>query len=153
METPPLIAWSETFTVGHKGLDAEHQYLIGVINKIDAAERAKQPPTQFEPLFDALRLATENHFRHENSILREISGSAESYQKDRPHFLKAMSDAILDEHFTHHAQELSKLESIIRAFQSRAGSAQSTLSNDLKDWFLEHVIKYDAHLKSVFQAM
>ncbi len=33
------------------------------------------------------------------------------------------------------------------------GPAQSTLAHDLKIRFLEHAIKYDAHLKAVFQAM
>lgn len=52
-----------------------------------------------------------------------------------------------------HVLTLSKLELIIRSHSSRTDSAESSLGNNLKVWFLEHAIKYDAHLKAVFQAM
>ncbi len=150
---PPLIAWSEALAVGHRELDAQHSRLVELMNEIHAAERAKQALHQLAPLLSTLRLAMEDHLRHENAVMREISERAKSSHAKHTAYLKAMSDAVIHEHIAEHAQTLSKLDAILHVHRSGTGPAQSTLAHDLKIWFLEHAIKYDAHLKAVFQAM
>jgi hemerythrin len=149
----PFIPWSESFMVGHKELDAEHYQLIEAINKICAAVQAKQTPNQLKPLLIALELATEDHFKHENSIMREISNRAKSSKTKNLAELQVMSETVINKHIIEHAQSRSKLESIIHTYLSGAAKAESTLNNNLKSWFLDHAIEYDAPLKTVFQAM
>jgi hemerythrin-like metal-binding protein len=149
----PFLAWGEIFAVGHEGLDAEHRHLIAAINEIHSAQCAKQTFTQLEPRFSALKLAAEAHFKHENSVMRKINTDTITSPEKRTARLKAMSNAVINEHIAEHAQALLKLGSIIHTFKARIDTAEPNLSFDLRDWFIEHAIKRDAHLKAVFQAM
>lgn len=150
------LPWSEAFIVGHAGLDADHRHLVRAINEVCAAARANRRPRQLRSLLGALKLATESHLEREDAILREISDGVKRAQPERRvkrAYLKAMSDTALEEHLAEHREALAKLASITRACHSQGGGAGSSLCVDLKDWFLEHAVKYDAHLKAIFQSM
>jgi hemerythrin-like metal-binding protein len=150
---PAFIEWSEVLAVGHQGLDAEHQRLAQAISEIYTAEVARQTLDQINPFLDSLLIATAEHFRHENSVMRAIGDRASASQASIPSHLKGMTDAVIHEHVTEHAQAFAKLESIICDFSPGSSPNEQKLSQNLKGWFIEHVIKYDAHLKAVFQAM
>lgn len=148
-----FLRWMEAYAVGHEGLDAEHRRLAVAINEIHAAERAGQNPSQVGILLDAFRCAAEDHLEHENLAMREVGDRANRAKANQLAFLKAMSDAVIDEHIAEHAQSLQKLNLVMRAFHSGANLGERALSDILKDWFVDHAIKYDAHLKAVFQAI
>jgi hypothetical protein len=63
-----------------------------------------------------------------------------------------MSAAVIGEHIVDHARSLQQLGSIIRAFHSTPAEGKQ-IGDALRGWFVEHAVKYDAHLKAVFQAM
>jgi hemerythrin-like metal-binding protein len=131
----PFLIWSESFAVGHKGLDAEHRDLVRTINEIHCAENAR-PPQALIRLSNALMLATIKHFQHENAVMcLEISGAA-------------VSDTV-NEHRAEHALVLNRLESIIR--NPYFLHTPHELSKNLKDWFLEHALTSDAQLKWLFE--
>jgi len=150
--TPPFIVWSEIFAVGHRELDAEHRRLVDTINEIHSAERAGQTPDQLRPMLNALFVAAEQHFEHENSVMRKIRPAASAYETPRRDHLALSSEAI-DEHIDAHERELSTLRSIIGSIGPRTDPAEPKLSHELRHWFVEHSIKYDAHLKMVFQSI
>ena len=146
-----FLAWTEEYAVGHKGLDAEHRQLAEAVNEICCTEHAEHTQDQLRPLLNALVFATVEHFKHENSVMREFSLCATPSQKNHPVFHKAMSVAAINEHCAEHAQALLGLETIIRAFCSGTDSGQETLGQKLIDWFTEHAINHDGDLKGVFQ--
>lgn len=150
---PSFLVWREVFAVGHAGLDAEHRHLVESVNEIYAAECAAQTPGQLTRLLEALRFSVERHFKHENLIMREMSRDADPSPESKIDQLKAMTDAVIDEHVAEHAHELFKLDEIIRAVPVGSDSTELGVSHKLKSWFVDHAIKYDAHLKAVFQAM
>lgn len=126
--------WNDNFAVGHKGLDAEHRRLVEIINGILVADHSLLTNDQLKVSVNTLTLATVEHFRHENAVLRlELRG-------------KMASDAI-NEHLAEHARSLSELETILHAIMSENDGHDRARKLELKAWFLEHATGYDEHLK------
>lgn len=148
-----FLPWTEGYAVGHDGLDAEHRDLVEIINEIHVAQQADEASERINALLDVLHQKTIDHLRHENSAMREVSGKVALEKGSHPAALKAMSDAVMDEHIAEHARSLQKLASIIQGFGPKSNAPHGELGDMLKDWFIEHAIKYDAHLKAVFQAL
>ena len=46
-------------------------------------------------------------------------------------------------------EPIGRLHSIIRS----KSSLKPHISSDLRDWFIDHAVKYDGHLKPVFKAL
>ena len=141
------LSWSEKYSVGHDGLDAEHRALIAAITGI-CTRGPDDDLSVLHPLIEDVRKIAAQHFESESAILRAIIASAAS-EIYSPTFLKSMTDAVLHEHVEHHASEIIQLDSIFATGQSSA----SQLCYELENWFLKHAVKYDAHLKALFQAM
>jgi hemerythrin-like metal-binding protein len=141
-----LLPWSEGFAVGHEGLDAEHHHLVELINKVDAVVRTRKNPEQFVDLLKVLQRVAMEHIRHENSILLQIqTGNYEPLKKQSQtqHFLKAMAKAAFDEHTEEHDAILDRLTTIV------AGPV-STLCDELRAWFVDHV-QHESDLKAILQ--
>jgi hemerythrin len=151
METLSL-PWTDEYAIGHAGLDREHRQLVAAINEICSIKCADDAPDQLRPLLDALTIATVEHFKHENSLLRELSSWASGLQADRQAIPNIMSAAAINEHCAEHAQVLLRLESIIHAFYFGANSDRGHLGKTLVDWFVEHALKHDADLRDVLHA-
>ncbi len=151
------LAWSETFAIGHPALDADHRRLIDAINEICLAARGKAENRRLAPLLAAFRLASVEHFTRENEVLQSLGKvPRQDGRPDSPLLqghLKTMSGTALDEHIAEHAASLATLDGIVRAPRAGAAPARPSLCVDLKGWFLDHAIKYDAHLKAIFQSM
>ena len=133
--------------MGHDGLDAEHCALIAAINAICVRD-PDDDISVFHSLIDDFRKIAARHAERESTILRAVIASAET-ESYSPRFLKSMSDAVLREHLEHHASENAVLNSVLATGQSPA----SQLCYKLENWFSNHAVKYDAHLKALFQAM
>ena len=65
------LRWSSAFAIGHPLIDPEHEALFGLANALldCAAERLKEP-LAFDAAFTALLTFCEQHFAHEEAILR-----------------------------------------------------------------------------------
>ncbi len=149
---PKALIWSASFSVGHPGLDAEHRSLLEAVNAICAAEKTKCTPHKLRALLNDLKVTTEKHFEHENSVLRAVISGAATGRRT-PTFLKAMSETEIIAHIDDHQRAFAYLDSIIRAKYSHTQSAQQPLCDDLINWFLGHAVRHDVHLKTIFQAI
>jgi hemerythrin len=147
----PFLRWIDGYAVGHESLDGEHGRLVDLINEIHAAELAGDA-RQVACLLDTFRKATAEHLGRENAVMREVERQAAQAAGGRQAFLEAMSAAVIDEHIVEHTRSLQQLDAIIRAFHSAADAGMRP-GDALKDWFVDHAVKHDAHLKAVFQAM
>jgi hemerythrin-like metal-binding protein len=145
---PPL-AWTDAFCIGHEDLDREHRSLVEAINAVSAAFDANESPTQIRDRLSALKIAITRHLRHESAILEKLKAGtyadAPAWQ-NTPAFVKAMSEAAIEEHVADHVDSLARIGTIVA--DATRGSCL-----DLKSWFVDHAIKHDSHLKSIFQAM
>jgi hemerythrin len=142
-----FLQWIDGYAVGHEGLDREHRRLVDIINEIHVAELAGNSE-QVGGLLETLREVTAEHLGHENAVMHEVESRAAQATGGRQAFLEAMSAAVIDEHIGEHARSLQQIDTIIHGFHAGA-----QIGDALRGWFVEHAVKYDAHLKAVFQAM
>jgi hemerythrin len=142
------LVWREHFSVGHTGLDDEHRLMIDAINAICESERADSGGSDPSSRHESLRALSLSHFEHEEAILNTIR----SYALTEPSFpasIELMSEAMLGEHIHDHMQAIEVLNAMI----SRSRERGEPLCEDLTAWFVSHAVKYDAHLKAVFQGI
>lgn len=137
--------WQRIYAVGHEELDIEHERLLGIINEICVAEFRKSAPQQLISLLNSLYLAATEHFRHENSLMRDIIAGA--YLPRASH--EKMSEAIINEHCAEHARALIELEDMLHSFVS---NQDTVMAKSLRDWFVDHATQHDAHLRAFFQS-
>lgn len=150
------LAWNDAFAVGHEGLDAEHRGLIDAINTLCAACDTQRDLQEIESLLSTVKLSVEAHIQSESAILWEISSGASTAASKRPRtptLVKALTAARLDDHFAEHDRTLAHIEAIVSAGRAAPDQVGVALCGALKAWFIDHAIKYDAHLKTIFQAM
>jgi hemerythrin len=143
------LGWVETYSVGHPELDNEHRELIAHINELHDAVEAQRDHGHLRNLLAELKKAAIDHFAHENAVLRELAAS----KNLSPGYVKAMSNAAIQEHIVAHRHSAAELESFILRALHQPGSATAELCDDIKRWFIDHAVKHDAHIKAVFQAL
>lgn len=127
--------------------------MVAAINEIHLAQQSGQPFKHISMLLDGFRQTTLEHLQHENTAMCEVSERAARSKGSHLSSVKAMSEAVIGEHIAEHARSLQKLDSIIHNFISEADAGSQKLGDALRAWFIEHAVKYDAHLKAVFQAL
>ena len=143
--------WLETYAVGHSGLDSEHKHLVGLINEISGVPALRSGLQQIARLSNAFYLASVEHFRQENSVMRDIMAGTYRLPDEGVHQLVAMSEAAINDHYAEHARTLIQLERMLQAFIATKDLHGPTLASELRVWFLDHATNHDAHLKKIFQ--
>lgn len=138
-----FLSWRETYAVGHHGLDSEHKRLVTLINEI--ARVSPDQTQQLASLSTAFYFASVEHFRHENSVIRDIIDGA--YLLPGP--CEVASETAINDHCAEHARSLIRLESMLQSHATKDGPR---LASALKAWFLDHAINHDVHLKRAFQS-
>ena len=145
------LEWRDAFSVAQPALDAEHREIVDAITRI--AESSDTPdPACLRPLLCALKEKAASHFAHEDAMLREIlafTASARGTQK----FLAAMSEALIDDHLAGHANAAKILDDMIRDTLREKSCRVDALVDRLVHWFVDHAVKHDAHLKTLFQTI
>jgi hemerythrin len=149
---PKVLVWQEPYAVGHHGLDDEHRAILKAINAICAADIAKCDSHELCGLCDSLKATAKNHFGHENLVLDAIVQYT-GREPNLPVFIRTMSESVISEHLASHGQALDELDSLIQVASSSTRPEGPSLRDGLKRWFVVHAVKYDAHLKAIFQAM
>ncbi|HLJ21953.1 MAG TPA: hemerythrin domain-containing protein [Stellaceae bacterium] len=142
------LSWTDRFAVGHEAIDRQHREILDAINDVEEAIRGGADPDRLAPLVQKLRLAAEEHFRDENSVLWQIKTGTFKRRSSKalPRVTGLMADAAFDQHTAEHAFSLAALDEIARA-------PLAAMVDALKSWFVDHAIKHDSHLKAIFQAM
>jgi hemerythrin-like metal-binding protein len=139
------LEWKDAFSVGHAVLDMEHRGLIARINEICTGE----PIENIEHRVQSLTLFVKDHFDHENAALRKIIEGGPEISAGA----KAVSADALLEHIHEHEIALARLTAIGQAIVDAGVDELPRHREDLKRWFIDHAVKHDSHLKSVFQAL
>jgi len=148
--------WSDLFAVGHDRLDREHRHLVELIGRFCAAAHAGESTARLTHHLDAIKIATRAHLRSENAVLRELKAKVGRPKADRraaPRHLGAVTDAAIEVHIAEHRTMLKGLTAFANRLDGMSQADRPGLCADIKAWFLEHAVKHDAHLKTIFQAL
>ena len=145
---PRPLPWNIGFAIGHPEIDAQHRHLIQLINQIIAA--VEQDAVETLPaMLSALAEAAAEHFRTEMSALGELRSRANPRATGRVRISRlsqALANAELDAHAAEHAVQLAQLN----GFRTLS---PTELCERLREWFVNHAIRQDSRLRSIFQAI
>ncbi len=123
------IVWTDEFCIGHEVIDAQHKWLVEMINRLIADPRAK---TGSATVSETLREMTDYvrfHFATEENLMREIGF---------PH---------LEEHAAQHRAFEMKTAALIRSATLKVESVPVVLLNYLRNWLTKHILERDMELK------
>ena len=144
------LRWNESFSVGHRGLDAEHRRMIDLINQICLACAADGGDGEPGPLLRQLEDVTELHFEHEETLLEELHAGMASERWS----LRRMLEVAKMEHAAEHSKRLDELADIARrALHAGGRGAKGRPCEELKAWFVDHAIAYEAPMKTIIQSV
>jgi hemerythrin len=65
----PFITWSASFSVGVKELDAQHEHMIGILNRLNDAMRSGKGSQEVGPIINEMVTYAQFHFTAEEKIL------------------------------------------------------------------------------------
>jgi hemerythrin len=149
-QTEPL-PWNDSFSVGHRELDAEHRRMVDLINQICIASHAIKLPRQHTRLLRKLENLTEIHFEHEEAVLETLYTAM---PEDRLTLREMLADS-KDGHGAEHRKMLGDLADIrkMRLPPPDAVVAGSKLCDELRAWFVDHAIGYEAQIKTILQSV
>ena len=143
------LSWRATFAIGHETIDREHRILLALINDLVAEASPEGHHERVPHALKMLRLATEDHFRTEGAVLWEFrNGTNEGLNRSpkAKYVLSRMASTVFDEHIEEHTSLMAQFDQFERLPMEALGDA-------VKSWFVDHAVKRDAQLKSIFQAM
>ena len=144
-----LLPWNDSFSVGHRELDAEHHQMINLINQMClAADEAKLLPQQ-KQLLRELERAAELHFEHEEAVL-------EAFYTTMPANRLSLREMLADykaEHIADHRKKLGDLGDIRNMNLRPSAGAGAKLCEELRAWFIDHAVGYDARIKTIMQSV
>ena len=132
------IMWRDALSVDNGPIDADHKYLIELINELTGLEGTTSLDERFVEILGELKKYTKVHFRREEALQ------------------KAADFPECDEHEKEHADLERKLDAIIRVAKKEidkgATRNQSKIILEqtqkfLKTWLLQHVIGHDLKMK------
>ncbi len=130
------LIWRDQFSVRNNVIDADHKYLIDVINECEAALRAKNR-MKLAQAFAHLARYSEDHFQ-----LEEMIAAAVKYGN-----LQKLHDS--------HVMLLRDLDKIKEEIEAMGEQWPADLIEHfgglLRKWLIDHVISEDLQMKSALQ--
>ncbi len=137
------IFWRPQLSIGHPELDADHRYLMLLINTVELVLRFPEKPQDVLLAFDELARYAREHFEREERV--QISCHYVGY----------------DRHKAEHRELLQSLAALrVRVEQAIARSAEepaaltsqsAEITAFLRHWLIDHVMKADMKLAELFR--
>jgi hemerythrin len=130
------IAWREQLSVGNNIIDADHKYLIEIINKVEVCLTAK----------DMSALNAELKRLHDYSLLH--------FDREEKIAVAVGYEQTPGLHQSHQSlmEKLGKMQSnFVNAEQTWSPELTKDFADFLRDWLIDHVIKEDLLMKPALQ--
>jgi methyl-accepting chemotaxis protein len=128
----PLMEWTSALQVGHPGIDQQHQKLIEIANRLNAAMQAGQGREVSGTILNELVDYTVNHFGFEEGLM-----NTHGYV-DR------------DRHLEEHRKLIQSVTEFKRQFDAGTASVSIELMGFIRDWLVNHILKVDKALARDF---
>lgn len=135
--------WRPQLKIGHEEIDADHRYLILLINTVELVLRFPEQPQHIALALGELREYAKRHFEREEKI--QI----------------AWGYSHLDQHKVEHRRLLQALEElnerVTQALADPASGAETitaqsqAITDFLRKWLVDHVLKTDMQLAVLFK--
>lgn len=144
-DTTMTIVWRDALSVGNDSIDADHRFLLSLINRLEQVLTTDQPSADLLAAIDRLRNYTHEHFGREERIMLNLA-----YAK-------------YDVHKHAHGELIEQLEQVTRPIRELGESMPATTANLpaamrdgvielLRHWLLDHILKEDLKLKPLLAA-
>jgi len=137
------IFWRQQLAIGHNEIDADHRYLILLINTLELVLRFPENPSHIQQAFDELDHYARGHFEREEKI--QI----------------AWAYTHLDAHKLEHRKLLDALAALRMKVDTALAHPQTAteqikeqsaeITAFLRHWLLDHVMKEDMKLIELFR--
>lgn len=137
------IFWRPQMAIGHDEIDADHRYLILLINTVELVLRFLENRPHIEMALEELRRYAAGHFEREERI--QIAWGYIQF----------------DEHRQAHRQLLRELDVLVNSIEvllddpavgpEGLRDRSQELTNFLRHWLVDHVMKSDMQLVPLFK--
>ena len=127
-----LVAWDESFALGHPLIDAEHREILRLLNLLFRGWRDGDSRIDLSALHDELLANFDLHFANEEELLV------------RYHCPRQVA------HFAQHRRLAAELRDIGQClFSGESPEIEARLAGFIRDMLIEHVLGFDCDLKAV----
>jgi hemerythrin-like metal-binding protein len=128
-----IVQWNNSYSVQVDAMDAQHQRLFELINKLHDAMKQGKGREALPELFENIMQYTKTHFSAEEALLAK-----NNYPELAAHKLL-------------HTELIAKLTKLQDQFKAGDFSVSMQTRDFLRDWLIEHIkgndLKYGAFLK------
>ncbi|MCP5372150.1 MAG: hemerythrin family protein [Hyphomicrobiales bacterium] len=121
------VHWNPYLSVGHDGIDAEHQSLVDLLNALIARIDEGGDYANMSDCLHRLMDQTATHFRHEEEIMERADYPDRDY----------------------HCRQHASLMDEIRAFDRELAGGKALgpeVTNFIREWLIHHILKTDMRL-------
>lgn len=125
------IAWSEDLSTGNPATDAQHKYLIDIINELAEAIESGKAAQKLKTILNLLKYYTEWHFEREEKCMHRLQCPS--------------ADANIDAH----KQFMETFAAFANEYESSGGAEEIAMRmyKTLVAWLVDHIQKIDGHLR------
>ncbi len=123
-----LFLWGQHYLTGIDEIDHQHEEISVLLNQLHEARRVSGPRQKQREIFDALINAVVEHFKAEESMMRE-----HRYEE-------------LDSHKQQHDEFVSKVSVMRKQFESGRDSVLDDGLEVMKEWLRDHLITSDRRM-------
>jgi hemerythrin-like metal-binding protein len=125
-----LMEWSSALSVGHGEIDRQHQVLIGIANRLNAAMHAGHGREIAGPILNELVNYTLSHFDFEEKLMDKHAYAGRN------------------QHAAEHKKLIADVSKFKKQFDSGSGGISIELMGFIRDWLVNHILKVDKALAS-----
>ena len=120
-----LLSWRDDYCVGVPMIDAEHRYLIGLINEFHDKHAGGEARQQILFVLNRLVAYAEVHFQHEEALMHEIGYPRLAHQQEL------------------HEGMYSSIYALHEDLSRDAASVDAKTRRFLRHWLLDHILEED----------
>ncbi len=131
------LVWREQLSVGNDTIDADHKYLIDIINRAEQGMAAKNLKGLAAAL-ESLSRYSQEHFAREEKIAK-AAGYEQVPSLNQSHV------ALIE--------QLDQVKTEISQMQEWSPEAVERFANLLRSWLIDHVVKEDLLMKPILQKL
>jgi hemerythrin len=124
--TAAFVIWNQSWCIGVRDVDAQHQNLVALVNKLNQAMSEGKGKNVLEEILESLVSYTKAHFRDEERLMEQ----------------SAYPD-ILD-HKRQHVELTKKVLDFQKQFKSGASGISIDILQFLGTWLKQHILGTDA---------
>ena len=126
----PFFKWSDSYSVGTPGIDAQHKKLFALINDLHEAMSQGKGKDILGKILDGLMDYTKVHFSDEEKMLAKVNYPELAIQR------------------TQHTAFVKKLSELQTDYKNGKAAMTLPVLEFLNDWLLNHILKVDKKYES-----